>query len=223
MNDDLKIIDPASLQSDTVIGFQEIEAPKHEEMLSTYESMNFQPWRVAIMVVLDEGHDPIEYYVYLRCQDPITAQMMAVATFEHYEKKCYGVDLKSAYPRLHPEPHICDRLTESQYYEFWKEAQMGEYRASGKNTKNPQVFVIYSQGWNKAKRIYQRGFGAITVPDTSDIKKYGSGRSSSEEVAKAAQAVKTLNLSNAPTSGRIPPSQKNIQVVSGRKPGSLLN
>ena len=63
-----------------------------------------------------------------------------------------------------------EKLSESQWYEFWKEAQAYPHIKLGMS-ENPTVFRFKKPDWDKRSGLLSSGNSSIIVPDLNSFKK----------------------------------------------------
>lgn len=150
--------------ADTTSRFVKLERPKYKEQHSTEECMKFQPWKVTLKVELDdEDPEPVDYEMFCRAQSPGEAQFFCYSLFNYWTHIRPGN--LSIYPKVSTEVHsIAEKLSEDQWYEFWKEAQTYPHVKLGMK-ENPTAFRFVKVGWDKRSGIITPGNASIIVPD----------------------------------------------------------
>lgn len=158
--------------------FIRLEKPKHPECLSTEECAYFQPWKVILKVEpteedsYDMDFEPVDYEVYCRAPNPNDAFYTAIGVFEILN---HG----TPETKLNEFPRICEyqdckseaiKLSESQYKEFWREAQAYPHWPTNIPVDgNPTIFWFRKPGWNLTGGRAGHGNASIIMPDKAGI------------------------------------------------------
>ena len=156
--------------ADTETKLVSLKRPKYKEQYSTEECAKFQPWKVTLKVELDdEDPEPVDYDIFCRAASPDEAQFLCYTMF-HYWTHIRPKNL-SQFPRVSTQVHSeAEKLSESQWYEFWKEAQTYPHIKLGMS-ENPTVFRFKKPEWDKRSGLLSSGNSSIIVPDLNSFKK----------------------------------------------------
>lgn len=145
-----------------------METPKHKEEFSLRECAAFQPWRVVLMIELDEyDPEPVAYEVYLRAPSPNDAQYTAFSAFQLWEHESLDSD---DYPIVSTESrdHFAEKLTEDQWDSLVKDMKKYPHKKAGM-VDNPTIFRIIKPDWDKRSGLLRGTGRSIIVPDMATV------------------------------------------------------
>lgn len=150
--------------ADTETKLVTMRRPKYKEQYSLEECARFQPWKVTLKVEIDDNDpEPVDYEMFCRAASPDEAQFLCYSLFN------YWTHIKpnnfSQFPRVSTQVHSeAEKLNESQWNDFWKEAQTYPHVKLGMR-ENPTVFRFKKPDWDKRSGILGQGNTAIIIPE----------------------------------------------------------
>ena len=155
---------------DTETKLVSLKRPKYKEQYSLEECAKFQPWKVTLKVELDDNDpEPVDYDIFCRAASPDEAQFLCYTMFNYWTH--IRPKNLSAFPRVSTQVHSeAEKLSESQWSEFWKEAQTYPHVKLGMS-ENPSVFRFKKPDWDKRSGIINPNGSSIIVPDITSFKK----------------------------------------------------
>lgn len=115
------------------------------EELSSQEHGAFIPFKVDLAIKVSADSDPVTYTMFLRAPSPYLCMEAARMAFNSIERDKLGIT--GEYPCIcctNEAKSWATGLTEDQYMEFWKEAQMAKVCRRIGPKSNPSWFMFYN-------------------------------------------------------------------------------